>query len=68
VELDLNTARAAFDASTDFTVGLEEEFALLDPASLELVGRFAQLRDAAVASDAQLGQSISGPASWWRQG
>ena len=35
MELDLDTARAAFDASTDFTVGLEEEFALLDPASLE---------------------------------
>jgi carboxylate-amine ligase len=60
VELDLNTARAAFDASTDFTVGLEEEFALLDPVSLELVGRFEQLRDAAVASDPRLAESISG--------
>jgi carboxylate-amine ligase len=60
VELDTNTARAAFDASTDFTVGLEEEFALLDPTSLEMVGRFEQLRDAAVASDPQLAESISG--------
>jgi glutamate---cysteine ligase / carboxylate-amine ligase len=60
VELDTNTARAAFDASTDFTVGLEEEFALLDPTSLELVGRFEQLRDAAVASDPRLAESISG--------
>jgi glutamate---cysteine ligase / carboxylate-amine ligase len=60
VELDLNTARATFDASTDFTVGLEEEFALLDPASLELVGRFEQLRDAAAASDPRLAGSISG--------
>ena len=32
-----DTARAAFEASTDFTVGLEEEFALLDPATLGLV-------------------------------
>ncbi|HEX3831708.1 MAG TPA: YbdK family carboxylate-amine ligase, partial [Solirubrobacteraceae bacterium] len=60
MELDLNTARAIFDASTDFTVGLEEEFALLDPASLEMVGRFEQLRDAAAASDPRLAESISG--------
>ena len=31
MDLDLDTARAAFEHSTDFTVGLEEEFALLDP-------------------------------------
>ncbi len=60
MELDLHSARAAFDASTDFTVGLEEEFALLDPASLELVGVFERLRDAAAASDARLAESISG--------
>ena len=41
--LDLDTARAAFDASTDFTVGLEEEFAMLDPATLGLVPRFEEL-------------------------
>jgi carboxylate-amine ligase len=60
VELDLNTARATFDASTDFTVGLEEEFAVLDPSTLELVPRFEQLRDAAVASDPHLAAAISG--------
>ena len=60
MELDLNTARAIFDASTDFTVGLEEEFAVLDPASLEMVGLFEQLRDAAAASDPRLAESISG--------
>ncbi len=60
MELDLNTAQAAFDAATDFTVGMEEEFALLDPTSLELVGCFEQLRDAAVESDPQLAESISG--------
>ncbi|MGI8715891.1 MAG: carboxylate-amine ligase [Solirubrobacteraceae bacterium] len=59
MEIDLDNARAALDASTDFTVGLEEEFALLDPASLELVPRFVQLRDAA-AADPPLAESISG--------
>jgi glutamate---cysteine ligase / carboxylate-amine ligase len=59
VDLDLNTARATFDAATDFTVGLEEEFAVLDPVSRELVPRFEQLRDAA-ASDPRLAESISG--------
>jgi carboxylate-amine ligase len=59
VELDLDSARAAFDASTDFTVGLEEEFALLDPADLGLVGRFQEIRDAA-AGDPALAQSIAG--------
>ncbi len=38
--LDLEAAYAAFESSTDFTVGLEEEFAVLDPASLGLVPRF----------------------------
>ena len=46
-------------SSTDFTVGLEEEFALLDPAGLGLVGRFEQLRDAA-ADDAVLAPAIAG--------
>ncbi len=59
MELDLDTARAAFDASTDFTVGLEEEFAVLDPAGLGLVGRFEQLRDGA-ADDPLLGPAIAG--------
>ncbi|MBV9817654.1 MAG: YbdK family carboxylate-amine ligase [Solirubrobacterales bacterium] len=59
MELDLDTARAAFDASTDFTVGLEEEFGLLDPETLELVPQFEALRDAA-AADPPLAASISG--------
>lgn len=57
--LDLDTARAAFDASSDFTVGLEEEFALLD-RELGLTPRFEELRDAATASDPVLAESISG--------
>ena len=59
MELDTDTARAAFDASTDFTVGLEEEFALLDPARLDLTARFEELRDAA-AEDELLAESVAG--------
>jgi glutamate---cysteine ligase / carboxylate-amine ligase len=57
--LDLESAYAAFEESTDFTVGLEEEFALLDPDSLELTPRFEELRDAGLA-DPVLGESIAG--------
>lgn len=59
MEIDLDHARAAFDASTDFTVGLEEEFALLHPDDLSLAPRFEELRDAA-ASDPLLSRSIAG--------
>ena len=58
--IDLEAARQRFDASTDFTVGLEEEFALLDPHTLDLVPRFAELRDAAAASDPRLLAAITG--------
>jgi glutamate---cysteine ligase / carboxylate-amine ligase len=57
--LDLESAYAAFEESTDFTVGLEEEFALLHPSSLGLVARFEELRDAAQA-DPVLAESIAG--------
>ena len=57
--IDIDTARAAFEASTDFTVGLEEEFALLDPGDLGLTNRFEQMR-AAAAADPVLAASISG--------
>jgi carboxylate-amine ligase len=60
VERDLDTARAAFDASTDFTVGLEEEFAILDPGTLGMVPRFDDLHGAAVATDPRLAEAISG--------
>ena len=59
MSLDLESACAAFEESTDFTVGLEEEFALLDPTSLGLVPRFEELRDAAQA-DSVLAESIAG--------
>jgi len=59
VQLDVDTAHAAFAESTDFTVGLEEEFALLDPEKLDLVPRFEELREAA-AADSLLAASIAG--------
>src|SRR3954469_107352 len=57
---DIERAAEAFAASTDWTVGLEEEFALLDPEGLDLVPRFEELRDAAHAGDPVLAASISG--------
>jgi carboxylate-amine ligase len=53
------TAREVFEASEDFTVGLEEEFAILDPGDLSLAHRFGELRDAA-ADDEVLVESIAG--------
>jgi glutamate---cysteine ligase / carboxylate-amine ligase len=41
--LDLDRVREVFDQSTDFTVGLEEEFAIVDPTSLELEHRFEEM-------------------------
>ena len=40
----LREARERFEAATDFTVAVEEEFALLDPDSLDLVNRFEDVR------------------------
>ena len=56
---DLDTGRAAFEASADFTVGLEEEFALLDPLELGLVQRFHELYEAG-GRDPVLSESLSG--------
>ncbi len=47
--IDLDLAEEIFDASVDGTVGLEEEFAILDPESLDLAPRFEELRDSAAA-------------------
>jgi len=49
VVVDLDSGRSAFEAATDFTVGLEEEFAILDPGTLGLVPRYYELRQAADA-------------------
>ena len=58
-EIDLDSGYARFEQSTDFTVGLEEEFAILDPAHLGLTQRFEELRDAA-QSDEILADAIAG--------
>ncbi len=57
--LDMKLAREVFEASTDFTVGIEEEFGILDPESRSLVQRFEELRGAAQA-DEVLGRSVAG--------
>jgi carboxylate-amine ligase len=44
-------SRAAFDDGTDLTLAIEEEFALLDPDSLELTDRFEELYGAAIETD-----------------
>lgn len=58
--LDLDKAAQLFDGSTDLTVGIEEEFALLDPATLDLVGRFEQMRERARERDPLLAEAITG--------
>jgi carboxylate-amine ligase len=58
--IDLDQAVEVFAGSSDGTVGIEEEFAVLDAASLDMVPRFEELRDAAVAEDAVLAESIAG--------
>jgi carboxylate-amine ligase len=57
--IDTQAAHAAFADSTDFTVGLEEEFAILDPATLDLVDRYEELKSAA-ATDPVLAESVAG--------
>jgi glutamate---cysteine ligase / carboxylate-amine ligase len=43
----LRVAREAFDSADDFTVAVEEEFAILDPETLSLTNRFEELQAAA---------------------
>lgn len=59
MSLDLDLARERFESSTDFTIGLEEEFAILDPASLELEHRFEDVY-AACQKDELLAESAAG--------
>lgn len=59
----MDAVREVFEASTDFTIGLEEEFAILDPVSLELVDRFPELyataREDPVLRDSAAGELIA---------
>src|SRR5918912_1456887 len=58
--IDADRAAEFFAAATDFTVGIEEEFAILDAQTLDLVPRFEELRDTAAADDPLLSESIAG--------
>ena len=46
-EEQITRAREQFEAATDFTLAVEEEFAVLDPETLGLVNRFEDLQAAA---------------------
>jgi carboxylate-amine ligase len=59
MSIDLAAAEDLFAVSTDATVGLEEEFAVLDAASLDLVPRFEERRDLA-AEDPAHSEAIAG--------
>jgi glutamate---cysteine ligase / carboxylate-amine ligase len=57
--VEMPRVREVFEASTDFTVGIEEEFAILDPATRSLAHRFEELRSAA-ESDPVLSEAVAG--------
>jgi glutamate---cysteine ligase / carboxylate-amine ligase len=46
-EEQIALAREQFEAATDFTVAVEEEFAVLEPETLDLTNRFEELQAAA---------------------
>jgi carboxylate-amine ligase len=50
-EEQIRQAREAFDGGQDFTIAVEEEFALLDPETLELTNRFEELKEAAAGTE-----------------
>jgi carboxylate-amine ligase len=57
--LDMERTREVFEASTDFTLAVEEEFQLLDPDTLELTQRYTELR-ALADQDPVLADSVAG--------
>jgi glutamate---cysteine ligase / carboxylate-amine ligase len=59
MSLDLDRAEETFAESRDFTVGVEEEFSILNPQTLDLAPRFEELR-AAAESDETLHEGITG--------
>jgi len=60
VTLELDQAAETFASAQDLTVGIEEEFAILDPTTLDLVPRFEELRDVARRDDPHLADHITG--------
>jgi carboxylate-amine ligase len=59
VTIDIAAARETFEGSVDLTVGIEEELAIVDPDTLELLDAYERLRDAAQA-DPVLKDSVAG--------
>ena len=57
---DLDHAEEKFAKSCDLTVGVEEEFSILDPQTLELIPRYEQMCAAAAESDPELRAAITG--------
>jgi len=57
--LDLDKAAETFAQATDGTVGVEEEFAILDPVTLEMVPRYEQMCEVA-QRDRLLHEHITG--------
>ncbi|HXM86115.1 MAG TPA: YbdK family carboxylate-amine ligase, partial [Solirubrobacteraceae bacterium] len=58
--LDLDRAAQTFAEARDGTVGIEEEFSILDARTLDLVPRFEQLRAVAAERDPLLHRQITG--------
>jgi glutamate---cysteine ligase / carboxylate-amine ligase len=58
--LDLDRAAETFAEASDNTVGIEEEFSILDLRTLDLLPRFEQLRDVATERDSLLAEHITG--------
>ncbi len=60
--LDLDLARERFEQARDFTLAIEEEFALVDPTTLDLVHRFDEVyalsRDDEVLAESARGELI----------
>jgi glutamate---cysteine ligase / carboxylate-amine ligase len=54
----IRLAREAFEDASDFTVAVEEEFAILDPETLSLINRFEELQ--AAAKDTELEEHLVG--------
>lgn len=59
MSLDMVRAAELFEESTDFTVGIEEEFQILDAETLELTQRFEELKTVAERDD-ELAVSVAG--------
>jgi carboxylate-amine ligase len=57
--LNMARTREVFEASTDFTLAVEEEFQLLDPETLDLTQRYTELR-AITDGDPVLAEAVAG--------